>query len=46
MQKYHNFADKEKAAIYYQENRNIFKEKTKNRYRNLSEEKRRSKKTI
>ena len=38
LQKYHNFADKEKAAIYYQENINILKEKTKNTYRNLSEE--------
>ena len=27
LQKYHNFADKEKAAICYQENRNILKEK-------------------
>ena len=38
LQKYHNFGGKEKAAIYYQENRDILKEKTKNRYRNLSEE--------
>ena len=38
MRKYHNFGGKEKAAIYYQENRNILKEKTKNRYRNLAEE--------
>ena len=38
LQKYHNEGGKEKAAKYYQKNKDILKERAKNRYRNLSEE--------
>ena len=39
LNKYHNLGRKEKAAEYYQNDKDIFNEKSKNRYRNLSEEK-------
>ena len=37
LQKYHNFGGKEKAAKYYKQNKDILKEKAKNKERNLSE---------
>ena len=38
-EKYHNCGGKEKAAKCYQANKDAIKEKAKNRYKNLSEEK-------
>ena len=38
LQKYHNEGGKEKAVEYYRQNKDILKEKAKNRYKNLSEE--------
>ena len=38
LNKYHNLGGKEKAAEYHQQNKEILKEKSRNRYRNLSEE--------
>ena len=38
-EKYDNGGGKEKAAKYYQDNKDIIQEKEKNKYRNLSEEK-------
>ena len=37
--KYHNCGGNEKAAEYYLENKGVLKEKTKNDYKSLSEEK-------
>ena len=37
--KYHNGGGKEKAAEYYENNRDVLIEKPRNKYRNLSEEK-------
>ena len=34
-EKYHNSGGKEKAAKYYQTNKDVLKEKRKNKYRNL-----------
>ena len=42
-EKYHNCGGKEKAAEYYQTNKDILKEKARNKYRNLSEEEKESK---
>ena len=39
LNKYHNLGRTEKAAEHYQNDKDIFKEMSKNRYRNLSEEK-------
>ena len=36
-EKYRNGGGKEKAAKYYKTNKDVLKEKAKNRYRNLSE---------
>ena len=36
--KYHNRGGKKKAAKYYQDNKDVIKEKTKNKYKNLSAE--------
>ena len=38
LDKYHNLGVKEKAKEYYQSNKDILKEKAKNRYHSLSEE--------
>ena len=38
LDKYHNLGGKEKAKEYYQQNKEVLKEKAKNRYHNLSEE--------
>ena len=38
LDKYHNLGAKGKAAEYYQNNKDILKEKARNRYQNLSEE--------
>ena len=37
-EKYHNGGGKEKAATYYQKNKDVLKEKAKNKLINLSEE--------
>ena len=37
--RYHNWGDKEKAAEYHIANKDALKEKTKNKYKSLSEEK-------
>ena len=37
-EKYGNGSGKEKAAEYYKTNKDVLKEKARNRYRNLSEE--------
>ena len=37
-EKYHNCGGKEKAAEYYQANKDVIKEKANNKYKNLSEE--------
>ena len=39
-EKYHNCGGKEKAAEYYQTNKNTLKEKAKIKYRKLSQKKR------
>ena len=36
--RYHNCGGKEKAAKYYTDNNEVLKEKSNNKYRNLSEE--------
>ena len=41
--RYHNCVGREKAAEYYLENRRALKEKTKNKYKSLSEEKKEAK---
>ena len=38
LDKYHNLGGKEKAKEYYQNNKDILKEKARTRYQNLSEE--------
>ena len=38
LDKYHNLGGRENAKEYYQNNKNILKEKPRNRYQNLSEE--------
>ena len=43
--RYHNGSGKEKAAKYYKDNQNILKERAGNRYRNLSKEKQKVKRT-
>ena len=42
--KHHNLGGKEKAKEYYQNNKDILKEKARARYQNLSEEQREIKK--
>ena len=42
-EKNHNCFGKEKAAVYYIANKDVLKEKAKNRYRNLSEEEKQAK---
>ena len=42
-EKLHNCDGKEKAAEYYQTNKDVLKEKARNKYRNLSEEEREAK---
>ena len=37
--KYHNKGGKEKAAKYYEDNKEAIKEKAKNKYKNLTKEK-------
>ena len=46
LQKYHNYGGKEKVAEYYQENRDILKEKATNKYKKVIRRRKRSKKTI
>ena len=41
--RYHNCGDKEKAAKYYIANKDVIKQKTKNKSRNLSEEEKEAK---
>ena len=41
--RYHNCGGTEKSAKYYLENEEVLKENTRNRYRNLSEEKKEAK---
>ena len=41
--KYHNDGGKEEAAEYYIANKDVLKEKARNKYRNLSEEKKEAK---
>ena len=36
--KYHNKGGKEKAAKYYEDDKEVLKEKERNKYRNLTEE--------
>ena len=38
LDKYHNLGGKEKANKYYQNNKDILKQKARTRYQNLSEE--------
>ena len=45
-EKYHNCDAKEKAAEYYQANKDVIKEKTNNRYTDLTEEKKETKRRI
>ena len=42
-EKYHSCGGKEKVAEYYQMNKDVLKEKARNRYRNLSEKEKESK---
>ena len=42
----HNYGGKEKAAEYYIAKKDLLKEKTKNSYRNLSEEEKEAKRDI
>ena len=43
MKKYHNCGGKEKAAEYYQANKDDIKEKANNKYKNLKEEEKKTK---
>ena len=42
-EKYHNCGGKEKSAKYYIANKDVLKEKARNKYKNLSEEEREAK---
>ena len=42
-EKYHNCGGKEKAAEYYQTNKDVLKEKAINKYRNVSEKEKEAK---
>ena len=42
-EKYNNYSDKEKTAEYYQANKDVLKEKAKNRYRDQERKKEYSK---
>ena len=42
-EKYHNCGGKEKSAKYYIANKDVLKEKARNKYKNLSKEKREAK---
>ena len=44
--KYYNCGGKEKAAKYYLENKDFMKGKTNNKYKNLSEEKKKQEKNM
>ena len=42
-EKYHNYGGNEKAAKYYIANKDVLKEKARNKYRNLSEKEKEAK---